>query len=133
MNAAIIGLSASVLTILIIGLQKRCDKNIVYGLILMGIGFLYIGYTWTAIETAIINFFQASIFMLLAYYGIKRSVWFLVVGYFLHGILDLAYSSFANPDLLPPDYDWFCFTYDFVVGFYLLIINYKTIHISIHD
>lgn len=125
MNAALIGLGSSLFTILLFTVLKRVDKNSVYGLILLGIGFLYIGYTWTDIETAILSFLQAMFFMVLAYLGIKRSYWFLVAGYFLHGIWDMIYPLVANPDLLPPDYDYFFITYDFIVGFYLWILNYR--------
>src|SRR5688572_11720546 len=125
MNAALIGLSSSLITILIFTLLRRFDKNTIYGLILVGIGFLYIGYTWTDINAAIISFLQVLFFMSLAYFGIKRSYWFLVAGYFLHGVWDLLYPMFANSELLPPDYDYFCLTYDFIVAIYLLIFNYK--------
>ena len=123
MQAALIGLSGSLITILIFTFLKRVDKNMVYGLILMGIGYLYIGYTWTDLNTAILSFVQSLFFMALAYLGIKRNYWFLVAGYFLHGLWDMIYPMIANPDLLPPDYDYFCITYDFVVGVYLVILN----------
>ena len=125
MIATLIGIVSSLITILIFTFLKRVDKNTIYGLILMAIGFLYIGYTWTDFETAILSFMQAMFFMVLAYLGIKRNCWFLVAGYFLHGIWDMIYPLVANPDLLPPDYDYFCLTYDFIVGFYLMILNYK--------
>lgn len=125
MTATLIGLVSSLITILIFTFLKRIDKNTIYGLILMGIGFLYIGYTWTEINTAVMSLVQALFFMVLAYLGIKRSYWFLVVGYLLHGLWDFVYPLVANPDLLPPDYDYFCFTYDFIVGLYLFIINYR--------
>ena len=123
MIATLIGLVSSLITILIFTFLKRVDKNTIYGLILMAIGFLYIGYTWTDFETAILSFMQAMFFMVLAYLGIKRNYWFLVAGYFLHGIWDMLYPLVANPDLLPPDYDYFCLTYDFIVGLYLWIFN----------
>ena len=125
MIATLIGIVSSLITILIFTFLKRVDKNTIYGLILMAIGFLYIGYTWTDFETPILSFMQAMFFMVLAYLGVKRSYWFLVAGYFLHGIWDMIYPLVANPDLLPPDYDYFCLTYDFIVGFYLMILNYK--------
>ncbi len=126
MIATLIGISSSVFTILLFTFFKRLDKNTVYGLILMGIGFLYIGYTWTDISTAVLSGVQALFFMSLAYLGIRKSFWFLVAGYILHGMWDFIYPFFANPDLLPPDYDYFCFTYDVIVGVYLLILNYRT-------
>jgi hypothetical protein len=121
MIATIIGLTSSLLTILIFTFLKRIDKNLVYGLILMGIGFLYIGYTWTDLPTAIMSGVQALFFMSLAYLGIRKNPYFLVAGYFLHGLWDLVYPMLANPALLPPDYDYFCLTYDFVVGIYLIV------------
>jgi hypothetical protein len=126
MIAALIGLSGSLITILIFTLLKRIDKITVYSLILMGIAFLYIGYTWTNIEIAIMSFLQAVFFMVFAYYGLKKNLYFLIAGYFLHGVWDFMYSYVGNSDLIPPDYDWFCLTYDFVIGFYLIILNYQT-------
>lgn len=126
MFAALIGLSGSIITIIIFSLLKRIDKVTIYSLILMGIAFLYIGYTWTDIEVASISFLQAIFFTVLAYLGLKRNLNFLIAGYFLHGIWDLLYSYVGNSDLIPPDYDWFCLTYDFVIGFYLLILNNQT-------
>ena len=72
------------------------------------------------------SFLQALFFLLFAYLGIKKSAYFLVAGYFLHGIWDVVYPFFGSSDLLPPDYDYFCLTYDVIVSIYLLIINYKT-------
>ncbi|MEP2668582.1 MAG: DUF6010 family protein [Cyclobacteriaceae bacterium] len=126
MIATLIGISSSLITILIFYFLKRLDKNTIYGLILMGIAFLYIGYTWTDIEVAIMSFFQALFFLPFAYLGIKKSTYFLVAGYFLHGMWDVVYPFIGSPDLLPPDYDYFCITYDFIVAIYLLTINYRT-------
>ena len=126
MIATLIGISSSLITILIFSFFKRVDKNTVYGLILMGIGFLYIGYTWTDINTALISGVQALFFMALAYFGMKKNYWFLVAGFILHGVWDFVYSFFASSDLLPPDYDYFCSTYDIIVGIYLIILNYRT-------
>lgn len=81
MTAAIIGVISSVLTILVFSFLKRIDKHIIYGLILMGIGFLYIGYTWTDINTAIVSFIQAMVFTTFAYLGIKKNYRFLMAGH----------------------------------------------------
>jgi hypothetical protein len=124
MNAAIIGILSSVITILLV-LLKRFDQKIVYGLILTAIGFLYIGYTWTNITIGIISGVQALLFLQLSYFGIKKNSYFLIAGYFMHGLWDLIYGQLGNTNLPPPHYDLFCLTYDFVVGFYLLILKYR--------
>jgi hypothetical protein len=125
MIATLIGISSSLTTILIFHFLKRFDKNTIYGLILAGIAFLYVGYTWSNLEVAIASFLQTLFFLVFAYFGIRKNVYFLVAGYFLHGVWDGVYPLIGSPDLLPPDYDYFCLTYDFIVAIYLLIINYK--------
>ncbi len=126
MNAALIGISTGLLVILVIALIKQIDKKIIYGLILTGIGFLYVGFTWMDITAISINIMQAIFFLFLAYYGIKSNLYFMAAGYFLHGIWDIAYDLFANSSLIPPHYDMFCLSIDFTMGLYLLIIQYQT-------
>ncbi|MBK8291553.1 MAG: hypothetical protein IPK96_12075 [Flammeovirgaceae bacterium] len=121
MIATLIGISSSLTTILIFHFLKRFDKNTIYGLILAGIAFLYVGYTWSNLEVAIASFLQTLFFLLFAYFGIRKNVYFLVAGYFLHGVWDGVYPLIGSPDLLPPDYDYFCFDVDFIIAIYLLI------------
>jgi hypothetical protein len=125
MNAILIGLSSGIVTILIVSIFKRIDKNIIFGLILSGIGLLYVGFTWSNLTVAIISFVQAFFFLLLAYFGIKKVPWFLIAGFFLHGIWDLFFSRVGDSQLLPPHYDLFCLTYDFIIGIYLLLLKYQ--------
>ena len=125
MTATLIGLSSALLTILIVALFRRLDRNVFFGLILSGIGFLYVGYTWTSFIEFIMNILQAILFLLLAYFGIKKNSYFLIAGYILHGLWDLIYGHIGNSGLLPPDYDMFCMTYDFIIGFYLLMLKYQ--------
>ncbi len=125
MTATLIGISAALFTIVIFTLFKRLDKNVIYGLILSGIGFLYVGYTWTDIAALITNLVQAIFFLMLAYFGIKKNSYFLIAGYLIHGLWDLIYSHIGNSGLIPPHYDWFCSTYDFIIGFYLLMLKYQ--------
>lgn len=123
MNATLIGISAGVFTLLIFAFFKRLDKDLIYGLILAAIGFLYVGYTWSDISALIMNLLQALFFLMLAYFGVKKNSYYLIAGYFLHGLWDFMYGHVGDPGLIPPDYDWFCSTYDFIIGFYLLILK----------
>ena len=125
MNATLIGISAGLLIILLFTLFKQFDKRIIYSLILTSIGFLYVGYTWTDIMAISLNIVQAIFFLFLAYYGIKKHMYFTVAGYFLHGLWDIAYDLFADSRLLPPHYDMFCLSIDFTMGLYLWIILYQ--------
>ena len=92
MIALLIGISSGILIILLIAVLKNLDKKLVYGLVLSGIGFLYVGFVWTDLRAAVINSIQAIAFLFLAYYGVKKSLYVLAAGYFLHGCWDLAYS-----------------------------------------
>jgi len=125
MNAALIDISSADITVFLFILLKRFDKKIIYGLILAAIGFLYVGFTWTDVNIEIMNIVQAIFFLLLGYFGIKKNLYFLIAGYFMHGLWDIIYGQFANINLLPPHYDLFCMTYDFVIAVYLLILKYQ--------
>ncbi|MEO5595301.1 MAG: DUF6010 family protein [Chitinophagaceae bacterium] len=123
MTPVIIGISSGILTILLIGFLKLLDTKVIYGLILSGIGFLYVGFVWTDVKALVINAIQAIVFLLLAYYGVKRSSHILAAGYFLHGCWDMLYNFLATPGLIPPHYDWFCFSIDLTICIYLLFFN----------
>ncbi|MEO8932973.1 MAG: DUF6010 family protein [Xanthomarina sp.] len=123
MTSIIIGILSGLLIILLIGIFKLLDKKVIYGLILSGIGFLYVGFVWTDSQALVVNAIQAILFLFLAYYGIKRSIYILATGYFLHGCWDIAYHLIASPGLVPPHYDLFCFSIDFTIGFYILVFK----------
>ena len=124
MIAASIGILSGLIVILGISIFKRVDKQTIYGLILSGIGFLYVGFTWTDVESLIICAIQAICFVLFSYFGIKKNLNILTAGYFLHGIWDLVYNLFSQSDLIPPHYDLFCLAIDFTIGIYLLMTKY---------
>lgn len=123
MTGALIGIALGLVIIITFTILKQFDKTIIYSLILTAIGFLYIGYTWSDITYLIVNRIQALVFLFLAYYGITRNANYMIAGYFLHGTWDFVYEYFANKTFLPPHYDWFCFSIDFLTGFYLLLIR----------
>ena len=125
MTSIIIGISSGLLTIFLIGILKHLDKKVIYGLILSGIGFLYVGFSWTDIQALIVTAVQALFFLFLAYFGIRKSLYIMSAGYFLHGVWDLVYDLFPNSNLIPPHYDLFCLSIDFTIGFALLVIKYR--------
>ena len=94
-----------------------------YGLILSGIAFLYVGFTWTDLNQLAVSIVQAVVFVFIAYFGVKKSIFILIAGYFLHGLWDLGYTYVGAIELLPPHYDIFCLVVDFIMGGYLLLFR----------
>jgi vacuolar-type H+-ATPase subunit I/STV1 len=125
MTAVFIGIAVALLQIISFEILKQFNKNSIYALSLAGIGFLYVGYTWTDIQTVIITSIQALIFVLIAYYGLAKNTYILAAGYFLHGLWDIVYHFWFDAALIPPHYDWFCSSLDFTVGIYLIAITMK--------
>jgi hypothetical protein len=123
MIAALIGISSALLVILVFTILKPFNKKIIYAHMLTGIGFLYVGFVWTDTADVIINSIQAVFFLFLAYFGMRGSIYLLAAGYFLHGGWDLVYPFFRNPLHIPPHYDWFCSTLDFVLGIYIVVFK----------
>lgn len=120
MTPVIIGIAVALLQIVSFEILKQFNKNSIYALTLSGIGFLYVGYTWTDTPTVIVTSIQAIIFVLIAYYGLIKNPYLLAAGYFLHGLWDIVYHFWFDTNLIPPHYDWFCSSLDFTVGLYLI-------------
>ena len=116
MIAVIIGIVSGLVVILSIGMLKKRYKQLMYGLVLAGIGFLYVGFTWANAEALIVSAVQAIVFLFFAYYGIKKSMYLLAAGYFLHGTWDLLYNLFPFQNSIPPHYDLFRLSLDFTMG-----------------
>ena len=116
-----IGVTAALLQIAVFELLQQFDKKTIYALTLAGIGFLYVGFTWTDLPGVITASVQAIVFVLLAYYGLTKNLSILAIGYFLHGLWDISYSLWQDTKLLPPHYDWFCMSLDVTVGIYLTL------------
>lgn len=123
MIPALIGVSVGILTILLATFVGKENQKVMYGLVLAGIGFLYVGFTWTDVSQLAVTVVQSLLFLLLAYYGATKSVVVLGAGFLLHGIWDVLYHQFTSKHLLPPHYDIFCFVVDVVTGGYILMFR----------
>lgn len=123
--ALFIGIVSGLFIIGLIKLMKNIEEQLIFGLILSAIGFLYVGFTWTDLPLFGICCLQAIIFLFMAYYGSKKSMLLLAGGYCLHGMWDLAFDQIISTRLIPPHYDLFCLSIDFTIGFYLFILYYK--------
>ena len=69
----VIGITTALLQITLFEVLKNFKKDSIYALTLAGIGFLYVGFTWTDTPTFIITSFQAIVFLLIAYYGLVKN------------------------------------------------------------
>jgi hypothetical protein len=124
MTSVIIGICSGFLIILLFSVLKHFDKGVIYGQILTGIGFLYVGFSGTDQQALMVNSAQAIYFVFFAYFGIKKSLCIFAAGCFLHRTWDLAYDLFPKSNLIPSNYDLFCLSIDFTIGFYILLFNY---------
>ena len=127
MTSVFIGIVAGLSIMVTLSLLKHLDKTTVYALILSAIGFLYVGFTWSDTTSLILTFLQAVFFLFMAYFGVKKNFNFLVAGYLLHGIWDLIYNLLPGSNLIPPHYDLFCFSVDFSIAIYLVVLNYRNV------
>ena len=131
MIPAIIGIAIGILAILLATTVAKANQQMMYALILAAIGFLYVGFTWSDLLQLTITIIQALVFLMLAYYGAIKNVILLTIGYFAHGVWDLLYTNFVSADLMPPHYDIFCLSVDFIMGAYLLFFKPLNARLSI--
>lgn len=125
MNALFTGTAAGLVIIFIAWMIKKIDRYSFYALTLCGIGFIYVGFTWRNTEELVISCIQAVLFLFFSYFGMKKGVVFLAIGFFLHGIWDLVFGICSSSGLVPPHYDIFCLTTDFTIGIYLLLSKFS--------
>jgi hypothetical protein len=74
MISTVIGISSGILIVLLIAVLKNFDKKVIYGLILSGIGFLYVGFVWTDLQAFVVCSIQAIVFLLFRTMQQPRSV-----------------------------------------------------------
>jgi len=125
MKATIIGILVGFAAIIIFASLRGLEKRTLYGLTLTGIGFLYVGFTWSDPLSLGINIVQAIFFLFVSYYGIRKAPSILIAGYLLHGLWDIGYAYMELPSLRPPHYDLFCLAVDFTMGLYLWMVQWR--------
>jgi hypothetical protein len=126
MIALTVGIGFGLFVILTIKLLRSLDEQVIYGLILAVIGFLYVGFTWMNVDVFLISAVQSILFLFIAHYGVKTSMLWLAGGYFLHGFWDIAFTLFGSEGSIPPHYDVFCLAIDFTIGIYLIMSRYRS-------
>jgi hypothetical protein len=124
MNDFFIGATTTIIIILLLEIFHRIDRKFIAALILSGIPFIYIGFTWgepLSITSAII---AGILFIAMAYVGYKKNYVWLLAGLFLHGAWDLVFPHYGTG--APHGYDIFCLTIDWLLIPYFYIRLKKT-------
>jgi len=119
MNNFYIGITV---TILIIGLSEIftfLEKRLIGALTLVGIAFIYIGFSWQDIFSLIYTILGVSVFFTLSYFGYKKNFYLIIIGLILHGIWDVLFPLFST--VAPEGYDIFCLTIDLLLPIYFYI------------
>ncbi len=89
---------------------------------LIYVGFAVVG-LWT--NSADLNWFLleilgVGIYFLFAFLGVKKSMWFLAIGWIAHVFWDVALHSGETATFVPKFYPPFCVGFDLVMGIYIL-------------
>ena len=119
MNNFYIGLITTVVIIAILEVLRFLEKRLIGAFILVGIPFIYIGFSWNEKTSLILNIFGGALFIALAYFGYKKNFSLIILGLILHGIWDLFFPFFSSA--APEGYDIFCLTIDFCLTLYFYL------------
>jgi hypothetical protein len=95
---------------------KHLEKRLISALTLVGIAFIYIGFSWHDITSLVIVVFGVVLFLGLSYFGYKKNFNLIILGLVLHGIWDFLFPFFSS--VTPQGYDIFCITIDFILAIY---------------
>jgi len=116
MNDFYIGIITTVVIIGLLELLPFLEKRLIGALTLVGIPFIYIGFSWNHLPSLILSIFGVALFVALAYLGYKNNFIIVVIGLALHGFWDLLFPFVSNA--APTGYNIFCLTVDFLLAFY---------------
>ncbi|TMI78135.1 MAG: hypothetical protein E6H10_17705 [Bacteroidetes bacterium] len=127
MNDFYIGLITTIVIIALVEILKFLEKRLIGALTLVGIAFIYIGFSWNDILSLTYAILGAAVFFVLSYFGYKNNFILIILGLFLHGIWDILFPYFSST--APEGYGIFCLTIDFLLAmyFYIRVKPLKTI------
>lgn len=124
MLTLLMGMAAALLIISFLRLFRKFDKATFYAFILVGIGYLYVGFAGSGTVSVMVCAIQALACMLFAYYGL----WDMRIsgaGFLLHGVWDIVIGFTPLSGLIPRNYSFFCLAFDGVLAAYLLVLGYR--------
>ena len=119
MNDFYIGLITTVAVIGLLEALRFLEKRLIAALTLVGIAFIYIGFSWNDTPSLLFSIFGVAVFFPLSYFGYKNNFIIIIIGLVLHGIWDLLFPFFSST--APEGYDVFCLTIDFCLAVYFFL------------
>ncbi len=104
----------------------RLKRDLIGGLVLTAIAFIYVGFAGNNLTAILIEGGQAILFLLIAYFGITKYKSLIGFGLITHGLWDLLHLLSIKNISLPEGYEIFCIGVDTILGLYFsLKINTK--------
>lgn len=119
MNDFYIGIITTIVVIGMVEIFKFLEKRLIGALTLVGIAFIYIGFTWSDTPSLIYSIAGVAVFTALSYFGYKQNFVLIVSGLVLHGIWDISFPYFSSE--APDGYGIFCLTIDILMAIYFYI------------
>ena len=119
MNDFYIGIITTVLVLGLVETLKFLEKRLIGALTLVGIAFIYIGFTWHDAYSLTYAIFGVAVFVALSYFGYKMNFMLIIIGFILHGIWDMLFPLISST--APEGYDIFCLTIDILMAIYFYI------------
>lgn len=83
------GLITTVAVIGILEVFRFLEKRLMGALTLVGIAFIYIGFTWHDKSSLFLSIGVGAVFLALVYFGYKKNFALVVIGLLLHGVWDM--------------------------------------------
>lgn len=119
MNDFYIGILTTILIIGLVEMFKSLEKRLIGAFTLVGISFIYIGFSWQDTFSLTYTILGVSVFLVLSYFGYKKNFNLIILGLILHGIWDVIFPHFSSS--VPNGYDIFCLTIDLLLSIYFYI------------
>ena len=119
MNDFLIGLAWTLGIIAFLEIFKGFDKRLIAAYTLMGIPFIYIGFSYHDTSSLMASILSVAFFVALAYYGYKKNFNLVIAGLALHAVWDLVFPLFSS--MAPEGYDVFCITIDVLLALYFFL------------
>ena len=108
MNDFYIGLITTIIIIGLVETLRFLEKRLIGAFTLVGIAFIYIGFSWNDILSLTYVIIAGAVFFVLSYFGYKKNFILIITGLVLHGIWDILFPYFSST--APEGYGIFCLT-----------------------